>query len=92
MLTISHKTSSQGKTYAAIAAVTKLLKGVEVGGEHHKRVHYEIEHGKNSVFQALPEWIQKKIMASDEMSNPAIDSEESHQQVENHQESDDTPF
>ena len=89
MLTISHKTSGGGKVYAAIAAVTKLLKGVEVGGEHHKRVHYEIEHGKNSVFQSLPEWIQKKIAASDEMTNPAIDTEESHPSDSSH--SDDAP-
>lgn len=76
MVTIAHKTSGQGKLYASVSAVTKLLKGVQAGEQFHANVHYEVEHGRNKVFDSLPEWIRKKIEACEEWTNPAIDKEE----------------
>jgi len=76
LLSIIHKTSSQGKTYAAIESVSRLAKGMVCPPRVHGLIRYEVEQGKNAVFQQLPEWIQKKILACEEWVHPAIDREE----------------
>lgn len=74
MITIGHQKTERG-VYAKVMNVAKVLKGVEVGGQHHKNVHYEIEHGKNAAYQSLPEWVRKKIDQCHEW-NATHDSEE----------------
>lgn len=71
MITVTHEQTQKGKTYAKVASVTTLLKGSSVPELTKKPVHYLIEHGKNDVFLALPEWIQKKIEQCNEWSVPA---------------------
>lgn len=71
-LNVAHDVNGKGKTYAKVTAVTKVVKGVMVKPQHHKSVVYEIEQGKNEVFEKLPAWIQKKIMASEEFMHPPI--------------------
>jgi hypothetical protein len=66
MLSVIHKTSGKGKIYATISSISGLPKGVECPPIWHKAVNYEIEHGKNDVFNALPNWIQAKILAAEE--------------------------
>ncbi len=60
-LSVSHQTKSDGGKYAKIESVSGLPKGVTVPPMWHEKVHYELEMGKNEVFQSLPEWMQKKI-------------------------------
>lgn len=88
LLSVIHKTSGKGSTYAAIASVAKLTKGQECPSAFHKNVSYEVEHGKNKEFESLPEWVRKKIEVCEEWTNPAIDKEEA--QVE--EDPDSVPF
>lgn len=75
LLTIVRKTSTTGKTYANIEAITRPMKGQVCAEQHHKSVGYDIENGKNDVYEKLPEWIQKKIANSEEWKNPGIKNE-----------------
>ena len=49
-----------------INSMSKLPKGSACPPPAHKPIIYEIEHGRNEVFNALPDWIKKKIEACDE--------------------------
>lgn len=71
MLSVIHKQSAQKKTYANISSISGLPKGVQCPPLWHKAIKYEIEHGENDVFKALPEFIRKKISACEEWQKPA---------------------
>lgn len=60
---IIHK-ESKGKMYANIGSIRALAKGVNCPGACHTCFAYSIEDGRDENFGELPEWIQKKIMAS----------------------------
>lgn len=88
MLTVLHKTSAKKKVYAAITSISKLPKAMQCAPQHHKSVKFEIENGPSDTFNALPEWIRKKIASCEEWtrgqdqppmdtSRPALDEEES---------------
>jgi hypothetical protein len=66
MITVLHKTSAKKKVYAAITAISKLPKGAAAPAQVHKSIKYEIEDGGNEVYNSLPEWIRKKILACGE--------------------------
>lgn len=68
-LTIIHKLSAKGSTYANIESITGLPKGTTCPPQNHVSVKYEIEEGNSLAFQKLPEWIQKKIQACEEWRN-----------------------
>ena len=89
MLSVIHKASTKGSTYAMIAGISALPKGVACPAQVHKGVTYEIEHGGNETYNALPEWIRKKIAQSEEWSRPAnpVGSAESGPELE-HEEDD----
>ena len=76
MLSVLHKESAKKKTYAVVAAVSAMPKGVQCPPQWHKTIHYEISDGQNDVFQALPEWIQKKIAQCEEWTAPRAAAEE----------------
>lgn len=71
MISIIHKQSAKGSTYAVIAGIAALPKGMTCPPQVHPKIIWEIEHGRNAVYQSLPEFIQKKISACVEWSNPA---------------------
>lgn len=66
LLSVIHKQSGSGNTYAAIEAVSAVPKGMEVMAQFHKTVKFDIGDGESEVFKALPEWIQKKIKLCEE--------------------------
>lgn len=92
MITIIHKRSGKGKEYAAISAISKLLKGGTAPEQIHPTVIYELEHGKNKVFQELPEWIQKKITGSAEWNDPPPVHTPTETPTDKAPEDDDVPF
>lgn len=61
MLTIVHDISGKGKTYAQVASVGGIPKGMTAPAQYHKTIHYELEMKRGEVFASLPEWVQKKI-------------------------------
>lgn len=64
-LNVVHKQTDSG-TYAKVAGVSALPRGTTCPEVYHKLIHFEIEHGQNEVFKALPDWIQKKVLNCEE--------------------------
>lgn len=70
LLNIIHE-DRNGKTNAKIASISPLPKGMTMSGQINPSIVYEIEQGRNEVFKALPEWLQKKIELCEEWQHPA---------------------
>lgn len=66
MISVIHKTSAKKTIYATVTAVSKLPKSVFAKPRVNELVHFEIEQGRDTTFQSLPEWVKKKIEASEE--------------------------
>lgn len=66
LISVVHQTSSNGGTYAKIEGISAIPKGMTVPEVFHATTKFEIEDGESEVFKKLPEWIQKKIRASEE--------------------------
>jgi hypothetical protein len=64
MLTVINSKGSDGKIYANVASVSKVMKGAQLGEPENAIVIYDIDESGEEVFNALPEWIQKKIQES----------------------------
>lgn len=76
MITVIHKTSAKGRTYAEVSAVTKLPKSVPAKARVNELVRYEIEDGKNAVYESLPEFVRKKIASCAEwIAQPAQEAQ-----------------
>ncbi len=75
MLSIVHKVSQQKKTYAAIASISGIPKGVQCPPQIHKSIKFEVDDGMHETFKSLPEWIQKKIQQCEEWVHPAAAQE-----------------
>ena len=71
MITVVHKTTAKKTVYANVASVSGLPKGSQCAPAVHSLVKYEITQGKDAVYAALPEWIQKKIAQCFEWTKPA---------------------
>ncbi len=92
MVSVIHKESAKGRTYAAVNAVTTLPKGTTCPARVNPLQLFEIEHGRNEVFKALPEFVQNKIAASDEWMLPAQPVAEPEHDPADGGESDSVPF
>lgn len=68
MLSVVHSEGSNGKVYANIGAVMSVPKGMTVPEQENPAVVYEVENGKDAVFNALPDWIKQKIEQSKEFA------------------------
>lgn len=73
-LSVSHQKKGDGGIYAKVESVSGLPKGVSVPSQFHESVHYELSMGRDAVFEALPEWIRKKILNCFEL-NPSAAQE-----------------
>lgn len=95
ILSVINYTKQNGNTGSKINSISKLPKGSACPNAVHKPIIYEIEHGRNDVFQALPDWIKKKIEECEEWQNPAPSRSNpapTPASVESDTESDDVPF
>ena len=68
LISVTHKTSAAGRTYAAITSVSKLPKGMKAAKAFNEPVYYEIEEGEGGAFSILPQWLQDKIRNAKEFS------------------------
>ncbi len=75
LVSIIHKTTENGKTFANVTNVSKLPKGTVAPKQINKSVQYSIDDGENEVFWALPEWLQVKIGKSAEFSTEDVVTE-----------------
>lgn len=65
LLTVVHKTVGD-KTYANVTSASKLPKSMTCPKQINPSVQFEIDEGRSATFKELPEWLQKKIEASEE--------------------------
>lgn len=68
LLSVIHAESG-GKTYANIAGVMSIPKGTQVPPQSNPMVSYDVENGKDAVFEKLPEWIRTMIEQSKEFKD-----------------------
>lgn len=83
LLSVVHKTTEKGKTFANISSVSALAKGMKCPEQINPNVEYSIADKDNAVFRSFPEWLQKKIEEAHEWNNgttpaatPAEDDDE----------------
>jgi hypothetical protein len=74
MLSVLH-THKDGATYANIASVSPVPKGMTVPKQFNESTIYEVSEGQSDKFKALPEFMRNKIMKSQEMNRPRSDEE-----------------
>lgn len=93
LLNVQH-VAKDGKTYANIASIMALPKGMPVPDQINKTLHFELEMGRNSdAFKALPEWLQKKIGECVEWAGaPAEVADDAPVQHEDDEVADPVPF
>jgi len=65
-LNIIHKTSKQGKTYATIATVTPLMKGIKCPDPVNPPFLFNIRKFQQDKFNSLPQFLKDKIKATKE--------------------------
>lgn len=65
MLTVVHNKSGE-KTYANIAGIVKIPKSMVCPDQVNKSVTFSLDEYSEHALSSLPEWIQKKIIQSDE--------------------------
>lgn len=91
MLSIIHKTSRTGKTYAEISSIAALPKGFDCPAQINPSKVLSYDSWDEALFQSLPDFLKNKIKSSAEyaaMMNPTVTEAQS-AAVENH---DDLPF
>ena len=67
MLSVIHNVSNE-KTYANISGVAKLMKGLECPKQANESLIFAIEEVGSPKFEKLPEWLQKTVKQSLEVS------------------------
>lgn len=60
LLTVVHKTSGNGKTYANIASISKLMKGMDTPKAENPLIGYHPEFAPQD-YEKLPKWIKEKL-------------------------------
>lgn len=61
LLNVVHKKANNGNVYANVKGITPMPKGMACPPAINKLVKYEVEMGRNDIFNSLPEWIRNKI-------------------------------
>jgi len=62
MISVKHKTSqTNGKTYANIASISRLVKGMETPKAEGDLIAFDIDNHTREQYDALPEWLQKLV-------------------------------
>jgi hypothetical protein len=69
LLSVVHKTTQKGKTFANISSVSSLAKGMTCAKQINPSVEYSIADGGNDVFRTFPKWLQQKIEEAHEWGN-----------------------
>lgn len=64
MITISHKTSKQGKTYAEISGIGKLMKGMIIPEQINPSVIFSVNSFDADTFDKFPDFLKEKIQSS----------------------------
>ncbi len=66
MISVTHRTAPNGKTYANIDGISKLMKGLEAKPEG-DLFFFDFDNHSPEDFNKLPEWLQDKVKAGKEL-------------------------
>lgn len=75
LLAIVHQ-EKDARTFANIVSVSQLAKGLECPQAYNPLVHYEIEQGRDGVYELFPEWLRNKIAECEEWEVTTADQDE----------------
>lgn len=70
LLSVIHKTTEGGKTFANVTTVSKLAKGMTCSPQVNPLIRFAVDDGRNEVFETLPKWLQEKIENCAEWNEP----------------------
>ena len=76
MIGIKHKLAKNGKTYAEISTVSPLPKGTVCPVPYNPVVEFNIDFFDQTVFNALPKFLQEKITSSEEYMTRKFEQED----------------
>ncbi len=80
LITVIHKATDKGKTFANVSSITALPKGMKCPAIINPPLQYSVSEGDSEVFRSLPEWLRKKIQGclewGDTASQPAAAPDE----------------
>lgn len=74
-LQVLQSPNKKGEIYANIAAITGLPKGIPAPQPENELMIFDMDSPDEKVLEKLPEWIQKKIKASDEYADSHVGEE-----------------
>ena len=77
LLNIVHE-DRNGQPREVIAGIMPLPKGMTVPPQFNKSLIYEVEQGRDAMFQTLPEWIQNMLAKCAEWNPAVVDTGEEH--------------
>lgn len=69
MVQVIHKTKGEGKTFANVANVVQLPKGMGKKSPENQLKYFSFEEHQDAIPDGTPDWIKDKIKASEEWSN-----------------------
>ena len=75
LLSVIHKTTEKGKTFANVTSVARLGKTMECPPQINPCVKYAVTDGPNSVFERFPDWLKDKIRQCREWDDPEPERE-----------------
>jgi len=76
MLSITHKTATNGNTYANISSVSMLPKGMDCPELINERQELTYDNFKQELFESLPDFIKEKMIISKEYQSLNQDTDE----------------
>ena len=76
LLSITHKTATNGNTYANISSVSLLPKGMECPEMVNERQELSFDKFKKELFESLPDFIKEKIQTSQEYQSLSNQTDE----------------
>lgn len=65
-LNVIHEKAKNGNTYANVASIAPMMKGIVCPPAIQEVLIYEVANKRDAVFAKLPEWIQNKIAACED--------------------------
>ncbi|MDM1049500.1 hypothetical protein HX018_14765 [Sphingobacterium hotanense] len=69
LLAITHKKSTNGKTYEEISAISKVVKGMDVPAAVNSPIVLEYDNWSEETFNSLPNFIKEKVAQSMEYNH-----------------------
>jgi len=74
LITINHKESSTGNTYAKVVSTAPLIKGMEVPEAINEKIIFDVNTATKEQIEALPQFLKYKVTISDEFKKRFVNT------------------